>query len=179
MHAQRLPWLQIVAKLTDRFHEGQTFDIADRAADFAEHEFHILARIGQDEILDLVCDVRNHLDRRAEIIPAPFLLDDAAIDPPRRDIVGLACRDAGEALIMTKVQIGLCAVIGDIDLAMLAGAHRAGVDIEIRIELAQTDLVATRLKQRTECGGSDTLAKGGHHAACNENIADHGITLMP
>ena len=170
---------EFLAKLTDRLEEWQAFNIADRSADFAQDELHILARIGQDEILDLVRDVRNHLNGRAEIVAAALFLDNVLVDAARRDVVRLAGRDAGEALIMAKVQIGLCAIIGDIDLTMLARAHRAGIDIEIRIELAQADLVATRLKQRTECGGSDTLAKGGHHAACNENIADHGITLMP
>jgi hypothetical protein len=47
---------------------------------------------------------------------------------------------------MAEIEVGLGAVVGDVDLAMLIGRHGAGVDIEIGVELAQTDLEAARLQ---------------------------------
>ena len=78
-------------------------------------------------------------------------------------------RDAGEALIMAEIEIGLRAVIGDIDFAMLERAHRARIDIEIGVELAQADFVPARLKQRAECSGRKTFSQGRDHAAGDED----------
>jgi len=62
---------------------------------------------------------------------------DVLIDAAGGDVVALARRIAGEALVMPEVEVGLGAVVGDEDLAVLIGRHRAGIDVEIRIELAQ------------------------------------------
>ena len=62
--------------------------------------------------------------------------DDIGIDAARRDVVGLAGGDAGEAFVMPQVEVGLGAVVGDVDLAMLIGRHRPRIDVEIGIELA-------------------------------------------
>ena len=70
-----------------------------------------------------------------------------------------ARRPAGEALVMAEVEIGLGAVIGDEHLAMLIGRHRAGIDVEIGIELAQPDRIAARLQQRAERRRCEALAK--------------------
>ena len=58
--------------------------------------------------------------------------------------------DAGEAFVMAEVEVGLRAVVGDIDLAMLVGAHGPRVDIDIGVQLAQTHLVAARLQKRAK-----------------------------
>src|SRR5262249_16402094 len=60
---------QLVAELADRLEERQAFDVADGAADLAQHEVDVLIA-GSDEGLDRVGDVRNDLDGRAEIIAA-------------------------------------------------------------------------------------------------------------
>ena len=54
---------QLVAELADRLEEGQALDVADRAADLAQHEIDVLVA-GGDEGLDRVGDVRNDLDGR-------------------------------------------------------------------------------------------------------------------
>ena len=53
---------------------------------------------------------------------------------------------------MAEVEVGLGAVVGDEHLAVLIRAHGAGIDVEIRIELAQPDRIPARLKERAECG---------------------------
>ncbi len=108
-------------ELADRLEERQAFDVADGAADLAQHEIEVVVAV-EDEILDGVGDVRNHLDGGAEIIAAPLLGEDVLIDAPGGDVVGLARRTAGEALVMTEVEIGLGAVVGDEHFAVLVRA---------------------------------------------------------
>ena len=69
------------------------------------------------------------------------------------------CRgvDAGEALVVAEVEVGLGAVVGDEDLAVLVRAHRARIDVEVGIELAQPDPIAARLQQRTQRRRRKTL----------------------
>ena len=103
--------------------------------------------IGQREFLDRVGDVRDHLHRGAEIVAAALLGDDVAIDAARGDVVALARGNAGEAFVMAEIEIGLGPVVGDVDFAVLIGAHRPRIDVQIGIELANADLVAARLQQ--------------------------------
>ena len=143
-HAVAAP--QIVPQLADCFDERQRFDVADRAADFAQHEVDIIDSI-QRKRLDGIGDMRNDLHRCPEIIAFPFPRDDLAVDTPGGDIVRLTGGDAGEPLIMTKIEVRLRPVIGDIDLAVLIGRHRARINVEIGIELADADRIATRLQE--------------------------------
>src|SRR5690606_23186926 len=113
----------------------------------------------QAEGFDLVGDVRNDLDRRAQIVAPSLLLQDGRIDAPRGDIVGLGGGDAGEPLIVAQVQVGLGAVVGDEDLAVLVRTHRARIDVQIGVQLAQADLVAARLKKSAESGGGEAFSK--------------------
>ncbi len=85
---------QLVLELTDRLEERQALDVADGAADLDQHEVVIVVA-GEDDSLDGVGDVRNHLDGRAEIIAAPLLGDDVLVDAPGGDIVLLGRRPAG------------------------------------------------------------------------------------
>ncbi len=162
-----------MTKLTYSFEERQAFDIADGAADFAQNEIDIVIAFA-DESLDGIGDVRDHLDGGTEIVAAPFLGDDVLIDATGRDIVLLVRRHAGEAFIMSKIKIGFRAVVGHINFAVLVGRHRAGVDIEIGVELAQADGISACLKQCTECCGSKAFTERRDHAASDENIPRHG-----
>ena len=115
--------------------------------------------VGEREFLDRVGDVRDDLDGRAEIVAAPLLGDDVAIDAAGGDVVGLARRNAGEALVMAEVEVGLRPVVGHVDFAVLIGRHRARIDVQIGIELANADLVAARLEERPEGRREKTFAK--------------------
>ena len=168
---------QIVAELADRLEERQALDVADRAADFDQHEVDAVVAL-EDEVLDRVGDVRDHLHRRAEIVAAPLLGDQLLIDAPGGDVVLLVGAAAGEAFVMAEVEVGLGAVVGDEHFAVLGRAHRARVDIEIGIELAQADGIAARLQKRAQSRRSQTLAKRGNHAAGDEDIPRHGTLLL-
>ena len=95
------------------------------------------------------------LNGPAEKVAAPFAGDDRCVDLTRRDVVpGEIFVD--EPLVVSKIKIGLGAVIGDEDLAVLIRRHRARIDVDVRIELLHTDMQAARLQDRAEgrCGNS-------------------------
>ena len=128
---------------------------------------------GADVVLDLVGDVRDDLDGPAEVVAAPLLLDHRQVDLAGRPVV-VAGRDlVGEPLVVSEVEVGLGAVVGDVDLAVLVRAHRAGVDVDVRIELLQGDLVAVPFEQRADRGGREPLAERRHDAAGHEDVL-HG-----
>ena len=64
---------------------------------------------------------------------------------------GLGGGTPGEALVMAEIEIGLGAVVGHEHFAVLIRRHRSGIEVEIGVEFAETDLVPARLQQRTEC----------------------------
>ena len=142
---------QVVAKLADRLEERQALDVADRAADLDQHEVDALVAF-EDEVLDRVGDVGNNLHRRAEEVAAPLLGDQFLIDAPGGDVVLLVGAPPGEPLVMAEIEVGLGAVVGDEHFPVLGRAHRARIDIEIGVELAQSDGVAARLQKRAQSG---------------------------
>jgi hypothetical protein len=132
VHERRLAGIEFLAELANGFEERQALDVADRAADFAQHKIRA-AIVGQHEVFDGVCDVRDHLHCRAKIIAASFFCDDFLVDAPRGDVVALRGAHTGEAFVVTEIEIGLSAIVRDEDFAVLIRAHRAGIDVEIRI----------------------------------------------
>ncbi len=176
VHEDALAARLVLAELADRLEEGQPLDVADGAADLAEHEVDLILA-DRDEILDLVGDVGNHLDGLAEVVAAPLLLEHVGVDPARRDRVGHPRRHAREALVMPEVEVGFRPVIGDEDLAMLERRHRSGVYVQVGVELAQPDSKTPRLQKRAEGGRGQTLAKRRDHTAGDENETRHGCLI--
>ena len=85
--------------------------------------------------LDLVGDVRNHLHGLAQIVAAALARDDLLVDAAGGQVVALRELGVGEALVVAQVEVGLRAVVGDEDFAVLERAHGAGVHVQIGIEL--------------------------------------------
>ncbi len=82
---------------------------------------------------------------------------------PRKDAVG-------EPFVMTKIKVGLCPVVQDVNFAMLERIHRSRIDIEIRIELLEHNAQTTQLKQRAEGSCGQTFAQRAHDATGYENV---------
>ena len=82
--------------------------------------------------------------------------------------------DTPEAFVVAQIQVGLRSVVGDVDFAVLIGAHRPRIDIEIRVEFADPHPEPARLQQRSQTGRHEPLAKRGDHAAGDENVPRHG-----
>jgi len=172
-HAAFRPEVRV--ELTDRLEEGQRLDVADRAADLGDHE---VDRLGlgddQDFVLDLVGDVRDHLHGAAEVVAAPLALDHRVVDRAGGDVRGPRGVLVGEALVMAEVEVGLGAVLGDEDLAVLVRRHGPRVDIEVRVHLQRGDREAAGREDATErCGGDPFTQRGGDPSG-HEHELRHG-----
>ncbi len=149
---------QFLPHLANCLEEGKRFDIADRSADL--HDGYVVA-VGRNlphRILNFIRDVRNHLDRLAQVVAAPFLQNDLLVDPSRGEIVVARKRSMREALVMPQIQVGFRAVVGHKDLAVLERRHGSWIDVEIRVELHHVHAKATALKQATDRCGRKALA---------------------
>ena len=112
----------------------------------------------------------NDLDGLAEVVAAALLGDDLLVDAAGGKVVVAGEAGVGEALVVAEVEVGLRAVVGDEDLAMLERGHGAGVDVEVGVELHQIDLDAARLQQAADGGCGETLAEGRHNSASYKDV---------
>ncbi len=134
-------------------------DIADRAADLDDDDVGVMLPGGKaDAALDLVGDMRDDLDGAAEVVTTALLGDDRGVDLAGGDVRRPGEVLVDEALVVAEVEVGLGAVVRHEDLTMLVGRHRAGVDVEIGVELHDRDAGATILDQPSERGCGDALA---------------------
>ena len=53
------------------------------------------------------------------------------------------------------------------------GAHGAGIDVDVRVELLARHLEAARLEQPADGGGGDALAEPRDHAPRHEDVLGH------
>jgi hypothetical protein len=157
-------------ELAQRLEERQRLDVSHRAADLGDHEVEIVLLGDEaDAALDLVGDVRDDLDRAAEVVPTPLAPDDRVVDRARGDVRPTRGVDVGEALVVAEVEVRLRAVLGDEDLAVLERAHRARIDVDVRVELLEGDAEPARYEEATDGGGCDPLAERRDHAPGNED----------
>ena len=168
----------VLRKLADRFKEGQAFDIAHGTANLAEHEINfVIANF--DEIFDLIGDMRDHLNGLAQIVAAALFLEHIGIDAARGDGIGVARGNARKPFVMSKIEIGFRAIVGDENLTMFKRAHRARIDVEIGVQLAQTYRIPTRLQKGAKSGGGKAFAKRRYYTAGDEYVACHGLEGLP
>ena len=121
---ERVLAADVLPQLADRLDERQALDVADRAADLDEDDVDVL-RDRADAVLDLVGDVRDDLHGAAEVVAAPLLLDHRQVDLAGGPVVVAGRHLVGEALVVAQIEVGLGAVVGHVDLAVLVRAHRA------------------------------------------------------
>ena len=74
-----------------------------------------------------------------------------------------------EPLVVTEVEVGLGAVVQHEHLAVLERVHRAGVDVDVRVELLDRDLQSAGLEEAAERGGGDALAEAGGDSTRDED----------
>ena len=92
MDVEDVSGARLAAELADRLEERQRLDVADRAADLADHDVAVgLLGRAADAVLDLVGDVRDHLDGLAEVVALALPAQDAV--PDRRPAVWFALRE--------------------------------------------------------------------------------------
>jgi len=74
---------------------------------------------------------------------------------------------------VAEIQIGLAAVVQHIDFAVLIGAHRPRIDVDIRIELLQPHGKPAAFEQHPDRSTGQPLAQRAHHAARHKNELGH------
>ena len=135
------------AQLSDGFHKRRTLDVTDRTAYLSDHEVESLVEtLTQHPPLDLVRDVRHHLDRLTQIVAVSLTVDDGLVDAARSDRVVAGGVNTRKPLVMSQVEVGLHTVHRHVTLAVFIGVQRARVDVDVGIELLDGHLIATRLK---------------------------------
>ena len=82
------------------------------------------------------------------------------VDLAGRDVVVPGHPRAGEPLVVAEVEIGLAAVVGDEDLAVLVGTHRPRIDVDVGIHLLERDPEAAGLQETADGRGGQPLAQG-------------------
>ena len=164
--------------LPNRFDEGLRFNVTDGAADFGND--HIGVRLLTDavhEILDFICNVRDDLHGRAEILAPALFIEDVPVDLAGCEVRVFVEVFVDEALVVAEVKVGFCAVFGHVDLSVLIRAHRAGVDVDVGVELLRRDLESAHFEKPTQACGRDALAETRDHAAGYKDVFCHNCFL--
>ena len=162
----------LMPNLADGFEERERFNVADGATDFTDDDIDISGEL-LDGCLDLVGDVRDHLDGLAEIVTAALALNDLLVDATAGEVVGPGEVGVGVALVVAKVEVGFGTIVGDEDFPVLVGTHGPGIDIEIGVELLESYFKSPVFKKTADGGGCDPLAEGGDDAAGDEDVFCH------
>ena len=163
--------------LADGLQIGLALDVAHGAAYFGDDDVCFAVVHGVNAPLDLVGDVGNDLHGAAQIaslpLPVQHVPEHLAGGHGRVPRQGLVHKP----LIVPQVQVRLRAVVGDKHLAVLKGAHGAGIHIEIGVELLVLHPEAPLLQQPPQGRRADALSQPGHHAAGNKNMLhrDHSL----
>ena len=105
MNEQAVLFADVERDLPDRFQERQTFDVADRATKFCDHDVNTGTAEAADTAFDLVRNVRHHLHGLAEVLAAALLFDDSQVDLTRRVVRSVRQRTVGEPLVVAQVQV--------------------------------------------------------------------------
>src|SRR6516164_63661 len=149
---------EVPAEFSNRFEEGQAFDITYGAADL--NDAKVVTFGGeQDATFDLIRNMRNDLHRSAEIIAAPLFFNDRIVDLASCAVVTPAGNGSDKPLVVAKVQIGFGTIIGNEYLTMLKGRHRARVNVNIGVHFEQSYFETARFEQRPQRSRGETLAQ--------------------
>lgn len=145
VHQHRALGADFETQLADGFEERLGLDVAHGTADL-DHRHVGVAGTLDDAALDLVGDVGDDLNGRAQVITTTLLAQHVLVDAAGGEVVVLGHGRADEPLVVAQVQVGLGAVMGDEHFAVLERAHGARVDVDVRVQLEHGDLKSPRLQ---------------------------------
>ena len=142
---------QLPFQLSDSFHVWGTLDVADGSAYLGNHEVIVILLAEQLHVaLDLVGDVRHHLDGFAEIIAATFLVNDCLVDTTSGERIRFRSLNTGESLVVSEVEVGLHTIYRYVALTMLVRVQCTRVDVDVWVKLLDSNVVASCLKKFTD-----------------------------
>ena len=149
VNEERVLGAEFEAHLADGFEEGKGFNIADGAADFDDNDVDSFRNF-PDGGFDFVGDVRDDLDGLAEEVATALFGQNGFVDAAGGPVIVAGKFGVGESLVVAEVEVGLRAVFGDKDFAMLEGAHRAGIDVKVRIAFLKGDFETATFEETTD-----------------------------
>ncbi len=143
----------IASKLTNCLQKRKTLDISDRPTDFSDHDVYIVGQI-ENPLFYLVGDMRDDLNRPAQIITPSFLGNHSVIDLSRCKVISLPHYGMGIAFVMPEIEVGFSPVIRDKNLTVLERIHRSRINIDVGIEFEHVDSQAPAFhKSGDRCRG--------------------------
>src|SRR5688572_17891215 len=103
--------------------------------------------------------MRHDLDGFAEVFTVTFLCNDVIIDASGGDIIAPGGGDIQKTFVMTEVEIGFGAVVGDVAFAVLVGVERTRIDIDVRIKFLNSYFEPSGLQQLTQRSSNDSFSE--------------------
>jgi len=134
-------------ELAQRLDERQALHVADGAADL-DHQ-HLSAKgllLAQDPRLDRIGHVRDDLDGPAQEIAPALAPDYLRVHLPAGRVAVGGLVYVGEEFVVPLIKVGVGTVISYDHLAVLGRIHRAGIDVQIGVELDVDHAQATGLE---------------------------------
>ncbi len=148
--------------LASRLEKRERFDIAYSATDFDNRYIRRtvpgLFRTACDEVLNFICDVRDHLNSFSKIIAASLFAQHRLVDLACGEIIDLAHFRGDKSLVVSEVQVSFGSVFGHEDFTMLKRTHGARINVDIRIEFEQGHQQATGFEDGGQRRGGNALA---------------------
>ena len=134
MDEQRVARTDLQSDLTNRLQERLAFNISGRAADFRDDHVCVgRASYIVNKRFDFIGNMGDHLYGLAEIFAPALLVQHIPVHLAGGQVGEPIQVFIDESLIVSEVEVGFRAVLGDEYLAMLVRAHRPGIYIDIRV----------------------------------------------
>ena len=119
--------------------------------------------------------MRDNLHGLAKIFAAPLLVQHIPVNAPAREVRIFRKIFVDEALVMPQVKVGLRAVVRHKDLAVLKRAHRARVNIHIRVKFLRSDFKPPHLQKPPKTRRRDSLSQARDNAASHKDEFRHNF----
>ena len=134
----------IVLELADCLQERLALDIADGSADLNDSNtvlIHFFSAV--ETALDFVCDMWDHLHRASAEITVALFLQHGPVYLSGRHIGIFIQALINKTLVVAKIQVRFCAVVGNKNLAVLNRVHGARVNVDVRVKLLHRHLISS------------------------------------
>ena len=128
-------------------------------------------------MFDFVRDMRDDLDRLAEIFTLTLTIQDVPIDFAAREIRVARQILVGEPLVVPEIQICLRTVIRHEDFSVLERAHRSRIHIHVGIEFLAGDAETAHFQKSAQRCRCYSFSEAGDDASGYKYIFCHVSSL--
>ena len=137
----------VMLELSDGFQERLAFNVSYCSAYLNDGNSVFIRGFGTVETaFDLICNMRNNLHGSSPEVSVAFLLKNGPINFSGGHIGIFIQAFIDKALVVTKIQVGFCSVIGYKYLSMLNRVHSSGINVDVWVKLLHGYLKASGLQ---------------------------------